>query len=103
MMGGRLAVASEVGHGATFTFTVSVAMEIGDTVARNLNGLKVGVIAPAGRARDLLVQLMADWARRCLRGRICGRARGRCPSTQCSWCSTPLRPEKWRAPASTLG
>lgn len=61
LMGGRLAVASELGYGATFSFSLSVVMEIGDTVARNLNGLKVGIVAPAGRSRDLLVQLMSDW------------------------------------------
>ena len=47
------------GATGTSTFTVSVAMEIGDTVARNLNGLKVGVIAPAGRAR--MLHTRAGW------------------------------------------
>ncbi len=61
LMGGTIAVASEVGAGAAFTFTIRANAAAPHAPARDLTGLRLGLAVRPGPLRAELAELLRSW------------------------------------------
>jgi PAS domain S-box-containing protein len=61
LMDGSISLTSEPGRGSTFTFTVRVPIAVRSPPARDLGGMRIGLVAPPVARRAELGALLTSW------------------------------------------